>query len=619
MANYWALSAGLWNNVSNWLTGTTPGEMAGALPNSLDYVYTNGKIITVNVSARVFAISNASSENSIEGGHFYLNSGVSLSALVLGGGADNQYTVQFLSASPHQATIVGNLCAVKNTVANPGIILHNGTGTLNVRGSLIPSRNNGGSTGATSAFITNLSTGILNLFGNYSGSNPTGTLLGIRNNSNGTINILGNLSGVSVSRNANACFNFSSGTVNITGSVVGRLTQPGFGPGARGVVNNQASSRVNIVGNVFENGAWNGLSSIMTVRGNCVGGGGIYGTGAAASVLYAPTILNDGILTIIGNCIGSSSRRNVGAIVNIGTSLSPATINVYGNVIASNGSAAICIRHMSFGEIKVYGDVVGGQGSGSLGITIESSGPVSVFGDTIGGPGTGAHGILNTVNTGRVYVQRAVGNSWGSLAFVSEVPALSNLLIGNSFGLINNSLSGLCYYSDLACGLRGNFPIGGTGSMYLSSSKDTKVSFPTDNFGPRVTTVSLCANSNFNPISRNVRENVDYEIVDGIPLVEDPANPGLSNKYGTLRMPAPGLVAIGAPTDDTVGTATFENPEKIWDVPIGEFLNPITNELVWYEGLNRRTFNWTYGERIRYVATLNALSAVIKSLNNQPR
>ena len=631
MANYWALSAGLWNNVSNWLTGTSPGQMAGALPNSLDYVYTNGRIITVNVTARVFAISNASSENSIEGGHFHLNSGVTLSAFVLGGGANNQYTVQFLSASPHQATLVGDLCAVNNIVANPGVILHNGTGTLNVRGNFIPSRNNGGTIGATSAFITNLSTGILNLFGNYSGSLTPGTIPGIRNHSNGTINVLGNLSGLAVNANAVACLNqgnvlaVETGVVNVTGNVIGAFI--GTTIGARGISNAGISRKVNIVGNVFQNGCVNtsvggvldGPSSEVFIRGNCIGSGNDFGGPVVSN--------NSGLLTIVGNCQASNSRRNGYCITN-STTLSSSIVNIYGNINAGNASFSRGISQDGAGTINVYGNVTGGVGRFSYGIEVRSgNGRVNVFGDSTGGPGTNAHGVFN--NTGsttraNIYVKRAVGNSWGSLAFVSDVPALSNLLIGNSLGFANNSLSGLCYYSDLACGIRGNWPIGGSGPIYLSGSKDTKISFSTDNFGPRVTTVALCANSNFNPAQRDVREGLDYEVVNGIPLEEDPDFPGFSKRYGTLRIPDPSLVAIGAPVDDTVGTATFENPEKIWDVLITD---PGFENIWWsFDNLppefpqpNRRTFNFTYGNRIRNATTLNALSAVIKSLNNQPR
>jgi hypothetical protein len=638
MANYWALSAGLWNNISNWLTGTSPGNLAGALPNSLDYVYTNGRIITVNVTARVAAISNGSSQSSISGGHFHLNSGVTLSAFVLGGGANNQYTVQFLSASPHQATLVGNLCAVDNTIPFPGIIRHNGTGTLNVRGSLLPSRNNGVASTLGNAFIQNLSSGTLNLFGSYCGSNASGTLPGIVNSSSGTINILGSLSGLSTSTNANACMALNSSVVNVTGNIIGQLRQPGFTAGARGIWNANASSRVNIVGNVFENGAYNANATlvpfitgpgIMTVRGNCINGGACYGSSDFANL--APCILNQGTLTVIGNCFGSNTRRNTAAIINLGTTTAPtsaATINLYGNVIGGRGVGTLCIRLLGSndGGINVYGDVVGGIGTTSWGILTESAGPVRVFGSSIGGPAAGAHGVYNLNNVGNVYVKKVVGNSWGTFSFVSEVPALSNLVIGDSVGLFNNAVSGMCYFGELACGIRGNWPVGGPGPIYLSGSKDTKVSIPTDNFGPRVTTVALCANSDFNPLQRHVRENVDFEIVNGVPLVEDPLNPGRSNKYGTLQMPDPSLVAIGAPTDDTVGTATFENPERIWDVLITDpgltlwdtaFDNlPPGEELP----INfRRNFNWTYGARVRNAVTLNALSAVIKSLNNQPR
>jgi hypothetical protein len=632
MANYWALSAGLWNNVSNWLTGTSPGQMAGALPNSLDYVYTNGRIITVNVTTRVFAISNARSENSIEGGHFHLNSGVTLSAFVLGGGANDQYTVQFLSASPHQATIVGNLCAVNSNVATPGVVRHNGTGTLNVRGNFIPSRNNGGTIGFAGAFITNLSSGTLNLFGNYSGSLTPGTIPGIRNNGPGTINVLGNLSGLAINAGATACINHNplilpeTGVVNVTGNVVGAFI--GTTPGAQAISVAFVNRKVNIVGNVFQNGCvsnsllgvLDGPSSEVFIRGNCIGSGGDFGGTVVSNF--------GGKLTIVGNCQASNSRRNGFCIFN-NTSLSSSVVNIYGNVNGGNAGSSRGIGQEGAGTINVYGNVTGGVGSASYGIEVRSGeGRVNVFGDSTGGPGTNAHGVFN--NTGsttraNIYVKRVVGNSWGSLAFVSEVPALSNLLIGNSFGFLNNSLSGLCYYSDLACGIRGNWPIGGLGPIYLSGSKDTKVSFPTDNFGPRVTTVALCANSNFNPAQRDVRENVDYEVVNGIPLEEDPDNPGLSKRYGTLRIPAPSLVAIGAPVDDTVGTATFENPEKIWDVLIddpgfdGIWWDPIYDFEEWPTPTFRNTFNFTYGNRIRNAVTLNALSAVIKSLNNQPR
>ena len=683
MAQYWALSSGNWSNVSNWLTGISPGEMAGSLPGPLDDVYANGRIITVDTTARVALVSNTQTVNTSGGGSFFLNSGVTLSAGFLAG-ANQTYLINFSAVAPNQATIVGNLSTSVDAFT-PGIVNVGNTagftGTLNIRGSVIP-LNIGPPPqiiGNRRPYISLDYGGTINLFGNIrSGIIAQGTLgnaaQGISIGAStvpsfglGTpvLNMVGNLYGSSTDLNSPAC-QLTYGVVNLTGDVIGTPSVPNLYVGAAGLSLLHQACTANIVGDVFEMGIRNmnnattfgfstSASSIVNIRGNVIGGG-LYNVNQGQPQIedwHGCAIVNRGILNITGNVVGSNRQAGI-TILHTAINTFPSIINVYGNVFGGQGSNALTIWNRtdvtsiapsvrSLRCITIYGDVVGGEGfraraiyNGPGSASVRSC-DLRVFGTARGGPGDGSDGIItvggntNPATHSYVYVQKVTGSSLGTYANTIFLPVSSERINSMSSALNNPSLSLQCYYSEIETGLNNDFPLnnyrsqdgnnlGTTGVYFLSATKDTKVTFRTDT-GQVVTMVLLCANSNFNPRPQDVRLGTEYEIVNGVPIEEDPFVPGRSRRIGSCAIPEVQNVAVGTPVDNTVGTATFENPEKIWDVTIPEFMDVNLNPLVWNDVATRESnvLRWTYGERARYVSTINSLTALTKSLNNQKR
>jgi hypothetical protein len=197
-----------------------------------------------------------------------------------------------------------------------------------------------------------------------------------------------------------------------------------------------------------------------------------------------------------------------------------------------------------------------------------------------------------------VYVARAEGNDFGIFSFAN-----SPLAYGAANGLWNQALSGRCFVGEMNCGSRGMFPVGGIGPIWLSGNKNTKAGYATGT-GGRVTMIALCANSDYQPRPQDVRFDLYYDEINN----PDPP-------FGFLHIPRPSQVANGTPVDNILGTATFETPETIWNVSLYD-----PNLQRFDDGLETpESFKWSFGNRVRESATLNTLSSVAITLNNQRR
>jgi hypothetical protein len=342
MANVFATRTGVWSATATWNTS--------ALPTTVDDVYSNNFTIYVDNSYRVLSVRNTAAAGINAGGFFVLNNGVSLSAFAVGGGATSVYCVQALSAAPSSCTLVGNLCADNTAIVHPCVFQNNGTGTATVIGSFItPARNNG--VNSSAAFIINNSSGILNLFGNYSGCS-SGGVLGIINNSSGTINLVGSLSGLITGTIGNGLNNQSTGTVNITGNCFG--TGDAFN-GARAVSNN-STGVINIIGDVYGPGAFNQSTGTINITGNCFG--------RTSTNSHAVQNTSTGIITLRGNALGGTGTTAVGI-----NNSSAGVVIINGNAIAGTGSTAYGAFNNATGFLQVQGNAIGnGFGLGSAGI-----------------------------------------------------------------------------------------------------------------------------------------------------------------------------------------------------------------------------------------------------------
>jgi fibronectin-binding autotransporter adhesin len=589
MADYWALSAGNWSNVSNWLTGTTPGQRAGALPGPLDDVYANNRTVVIDINPSVNSIRTTAGTIAAAGGSFIINNGVTLSAGFILPGTTT--CLSFISGAPNSCTIIGNATG-SSTNSNTFAIRNTNSGTVNILGNVT-----GGSATQDGIAVRNETTGVINLTGTVTGgtggstaSDTTGSI-GISNAGSGQVTIVGDVSGGSVTA-ANGVANLSSGNIFIRGTLMGCLA--GSTCGAVYIANNSTGT-INVTGNVLPRVADVGnigtitnnstVGATVNVVGNIIGGlncaitlggtftntnirGNIIGSqiSTTRAALFGSASTGTENISITGNVIGGG----IGA-----TAIEhsrPGTLTVFGNVSADFGRG---ITNALSGTVNVFGNVIGGNNTNIYGIHNSTTGIVNVFGSAIGGPGSGAHGVWNNQNNGTVYVARAVGNDWGLFSF--GIPPLT---YGAANGLWNQALSGRCYVGEINCGSRGMFPVGGVGPIWLSGNKNTKAGYATGT-GGRVTMI-----------------------------INNPDPP-----FGFLHIPRPSQVANGTPVDNTLGTATFENPETIWNVSLYDpNLDRFDDGLATVE-----SFDWSFGNRVRQVATLNTLSSVAVSLNNQRR
>jgi hypothetical protein len=559
MAVYWALSSGNWSNLSNWLTGTTPGSPAGALPSLFDDVYANGRTIIVDITTQVNTVRNTSSSNNIAGGRFVLNSGVTLSALVFGGGVGGTSCVQFLSGGSNFATIVGNLCAINLAVTDPRVVSNDGSGTLNIFCN--QTYYECGVGGLESGYIYNA--GTLNLFGNFSGPNVNRGNHGILNIN--TVNLVGNLSGLIDFAQARGLVSraTTSTTVNITGNLYGRNTGA-FAPYA---VNNDSPGQVNLFGDIFGAGIFNSSRGEVKIFGNIrERGSGISSMGILNS--------SSGIVSIVGNISGVNSSAAL--IENSSTGSIFITGNVFGGSLGSN----IGINNTSRGSITVNGVVTGGTGSNSHGLR-NVNGVVSINGLVRGGTGSGALGAVND-GLGSIFVKTAIGNNWGiGSGIETPTPAA-----GNS-GISNINLFGACYVEEISAGSRGQFPtvgqniyinrkpnnqatfLGATSAVVTAQASSSYIVSPT----AVVVYSSLSGGGTIAPLASNVRLNVIYDF---------------NSRTGTCLIPDRRTVLNGVLVDNTTGTF-FSQLDQAWNTRVITVSTPNT-----------------FGARLKNIITLSA-------------
>ena len=597
MADYWALSAGNWSNVSNWLTGTTPGAIAGALPGPLDDVYANNRTVTIDINPSVNSIRTTAGP-ALVGGGFIINNGVTLSAGFILPGTTT--CLSFVSGAPNSCTIFANISGTSTTGGGTSThgVLNNSTGTVNIFGGVL-----GGSITSSRATLNN-SSGIINVLGNVTGGSGTDSV-GIRNASTGTINVSGSVAGGSgggAAGSAAGIHNFGNGLVTIFGDVSGG----GPGGNAYGVYNTSVLGNVNIVGNIHNArvsggsivGVYNDITSTGTINitgnlfslniaGFCVNnnsntGGTVNIRGDLYGGLTNFAISNNGaraITNIIGNIVGSSTTFATAVINNGGLA---STVSITGNVIANNifNTAAIVngntykttltifgnvsggppgwgINNSTIGTITINGNVFGSSGTDRQGIINNGNGTVIVNGTAVGGTGTNAFAVLNN-SLGSVTVTRVVGNNFGigSTGISTSVPALNN-----------TSTFGSCYVEELLCGSRGVFPTSGP-NIYITRKSNNQATY----VGATSAFIASPISNSFivSPSSILLYSSISGAPGSLAPLVSDVRFNtiyDLGAQRGTLYIPTTQTVLCGVAVDTGFGSFFTDLP-RAWQTQL---------------------------------------------------
>jgi hypothetical protein len=299
MADIYAIQNGNWSSTSTWDDGI--------IPSFGDNVYANNKSIIIDIDANVESITDFAGL-SAAGGFFTIANGISLTANIIGGGANNNFMCRVSSSPLVSCNIYGDISA-DNTNISVTVAFSNGSGTVNLYGNILPLRNSVGQ--------------------NYS-------FQGMVTNGSGTFNVIGDIYGGLSFQSPGLVQTGGTGTINITGNVYGAPGGVRFSP----AVSNRSTGAVNLLGNSYGG----------------VGGGGIYNN---------PSSGNSGIVSITGNVYGGTGggATNNSGVFNSGNG----KIFIYGNSYGSLSGGWSGSSNTGSGSIYIYGISIGGRDSGSHG------------------------------------------------------------------------------------------------------------------------------------------------------------------------------------------------------------------------------------------------------------
>jgi len=239
----------------------------------------------------------------------------------------------------------------------------------------------------------------------------------------------------------------------------------------------------------------------------------------AGAVLVSST----GTLTVTGNVTGGS-----GNAVGI-TNSSTGTVNVTGNVTGGVTANTFGITNSSTGTVNVTGNVTGGNTFQTQGVFNALTGAVTITGNCYAGSGAGGHAASNNVSTGGSIT--VVGDVYPSTA----TNALTNLV---SSGV---SLGRITVFGNIFSASTGYAGVG-NGLLTISPTVEISHAYRTQ------TGVGIGASRTLYTGGTNIGQPTTANVRSGTTF-------GASSEYtGTLAVPSPTLVAIGVPTDNTVGS-----------------------------------------------------------------
>ena len=206
---------------------------------------------------------------------------------------------------------------------------------------------------------------------------------------------------------------------------------------------------------------------------------------------------------------------------------SSGTLTITGNCTATGGGGSTPLATNSAGGVvNIIGNVVGGSGGGSNGVNNTSNGAVNITGNVTGG--SAAQGVLNT-STGLITI---VGNVTAGASQLAVSSTTATVRISGSFIYAIDGFAPVyaprIILNTTPTLAKTRYALNGAGT-YLDM-------FTTDNsFGQAAIT--------------DVRFGTVY------------ASGALT---GVAYIPAAGSVALGVPTDNTVGTAAL-TPAAVWE------------------------------------------------------
>ena len=434
MPNRWPIASGNWSNAAIW--------SGSLIPTASDDVFANNRIITVDQNISVRSLQNSPTGSVLGDGTFISTNGISITSsrgifsasgtLFIVTGSDSvSFSSSFFTTgsisrtgslvinSTGTITIIGDITA--SGAPNSSTIVMNVPGTLIITGSLL---NNGPATGATNAH------GVFLI---------TGSLCSISGSLNGT-------AGTSTFTNHNLRISGSCPVI-ITGSISGGRSQS--------VYNQLNPQTVNILGNCTV--VWTGGSSTITIQHSAVGSmniiGNLYANGAGAVITNSGV----GILNVFGNLTSDQGGGNQPAVI---TNTSTGTVIVTGSV--STGTSTAAITSTTAGTIIVRGPI--SSSTTAVGVSSTSTTATNLF--------TGP--FYNTGSYNAVYAYRmqmlSTSSSW---RFDTETAGVTKTLY------TSNQLPGVPRQTDVRKGTQYNFGL--TGSLEMPDPTVVKTGVAVDN------------------------------------------------------------------------------------------------------------------------------------------
>ena len=422
MADKWPLANGNWSNAANWNGGTKP--VAG------DDVYADNRTVTVdeNVDIGTGTLRNSARSGGTAGGTFNANSGISITANVIGStvgscliapasgtlvlngnvtGGTSASIIGFSipTGSTTNVTVTGNQTSLG---AGDGI-QHNGNGVLTVTGNPTGGTGNGGD---GIAINPSGGSGTLNLVGNCTGGSAENS--GVVAAGNSTVNIVGTIYG-GLGNNSYGVSGTVNSVVNITGDVIGSTTAL------------QGSTGVGL----------NGASTI-TINGNVTGGG------TPATNVGVRINGNGGSITINGDVIGRHAPGLLSVINTTGNGF------INGTCIGSVVSSGAGVSHAGLGTIRIKRAKGNGFGIGSVGLiagfaVINNGVGISEieeleFGDLGMSPVSGPC-YIRDLSTNVCLMQRSsmTKKTLVDPSTVGDYPTNANVRLGTQFNFGNNT------------------------------------------------------------------------------------------------------------------------------------------------------------------------------------
>ncbi len=236
-------------------------------------------------------------------------------------------------------------------------------------------------------------------------------------------------------------------------------------------------------------------------------------TGGGGTTTIAVVNNSSGTLTVTGNSNGRAFANN-----------SSGTLTITGNCNATGGGGSTpLLTNSAGGVVNIIGNVVGGSGGASNGVNNTSNGAVNITGNVTGG--SAAIGVNNT--------------STGLITIVGNVTATTQFAVTSTTATVR--ISGSFIHA-----IDGLIPISAARIILSTTPTLAKTRYSLNGAGTYFD-MFTADNTGLGPTTNDVRSGVTY-----------------SGMTGTLAVPLPSQVAVGVPTDNTVGTAAL-TPAAVWE------------------------------------------------------